>query len=108
MSDMSDTPRVEDAAVDLYSGGNFRLLRDIPVRVTVEVGSTSLRLAEVMDLAEGSVVELDRQADELLDIMVNGTLVARGEVVTVNGRYGVRIVEIASTDTRLAGIERRS
>lgn len=108
MSDMSDAPQLQDATAGLAQGNNFRLLADIPVRMSVEVGSTSLRLAEVMNLAEGAVVELDRQADELLDIMVNGTLVARGEVVTVNGRYGIRVVEIASTDARLAGVERRS
>ncbi|HEX7873707.1 MAG TPA: flagellar motor switch protein FliN [Sphingobium sp.] len=108
MSDMSDAPRLEDLAADLPAGRNFRMLADIPVRMSVEVGSTQLRLAEIMNLTEGSVVELDRQADELLDIMVNGTLVARGEVVTVNGRYGIRVVEIASTDARVAGLERRS
>lgn len=107
MSDMSDTAQLQDAVAGLPQGNNFRLLADIPVRMSVEVGSTTLRLAEVMNLAEGAVVELDRQADELLDIMVNGTLVARGEVVTVNGRYGIRVVEIASTDARLAGVERR-
>ena len=112
MSDMSDAPmmdpRGEDSASRMAANRQFKLLADIPVRMSVEVGSTSLRLAEVMDLAEGSIVELDRQADELLDIMVNGTLVARGEVVTVGGRYGIRVVEIASTDARIAGIERRS
>lgn len=109
MSDMSEAPRLEsDGAADAGFGRNMRLLADIPVRMSVEVGSTQLRLAEIMALAEGSVVQLDRQADELLDIMVNGTLVARGEVVTVNGRYGVRVVEIASPETRLAGIERRA
>jgi flagellar motor switch protein FliN/FliY len=108
MSDMSDAPKLDDMAMDVVGSRNFRLLADIPVRMSVEVGSTSLRLADIMNLTEGSVVELDRQADELLDIMVNGTLVARGEVVTVNGRYGIRVVEIASTDARIAGIERRS
>lgn len=107
MSDMNEAPMLEDGFGGSASGPNFRLLADIPVRMTVEVGSTSLRLADIMDLADGSVVELDRQADELLDIMVNGTLVARGEVVTVNGRYGIRVVEIAATDARMAGIERR-
>lgn len=108
MSDMYEAPKLEDGTGGLASGQNFRLLADIPVRMTVEVGSTSLRLAEIMDLTDGSVVELDRQADELLDIMVNGTLIARGEVVTVNGRYGIRVSEIAATDARTAGIERRS
>ena len=108
MSDMSDTPKLDKGQAEPTTGRNFQLLADIPVRMSVEVGSTQLKLAQVMDLAEGSVVELDRQADELLDIMVNGTLVARGEVVTVNGRYGIRILEIASAETRLAGIERRA
>lgn len=107
MSDMNEAPKLVDGLGAVSGGQNFRLLADIPVRMSVEVGSTSLRLAEIMDLAEGSVVELDRQADELLDIMVNGTLIARGEVVTVNGRYGIRIVEIAASDNRIAGIERR-
>ncbi|MCW2396025.1 flagellar motor switch protein FliN [Sphingobium sp. B8D3B] len=109
MTEMSETLRAEAAApVDMGLGRNMALLADIPVRMSVEVGATQLRLAEIMNLGEGSVVQLDRQADDLLDIMVNGTLVARGEVVTVNGRYGVRIVEIASTEARLAGLERRA
>ncbi|MET0249553.1 MAG: flagellar motor switch protein FliN [Sphingobium sp.] len=111
MTDMSDAPkldqRFEDAASRMVNNRQFKLLADIPVRMSVEVGSTSLRLAEVMDLSEGRIVELDRQADDLLDIMVNGALIAKGEVVTVNGRYGIRIVEIAATENRLAGVERR-
>jgi flagellar motor switch protein FliN len=86
---------------------NFGLFADIRVRLSVEVGSTALKLSELMDLAEGSVVELDRQAHELLDIMANGTLIARGEVVTVNGRFGIRVVEVVATDANLAGLERR-
>jgi flagellar motor switch protein FliN/FliY len=61
-----------------------------------------------MDLSEGSIVELDRQSHELLDIMVNGTLVAKGEVVTVNGRFGIRVIDVIAADARLAGIERRA
>ena len=95
------TPGVE------MSGRNYRMLAEIPLRVSVEVGSTAIKLSELMDLSEGSVVELDRQAHELLDIMVNGTLVAKGEVVTVNGRFGVRVVDVVAADARLAGIERR-
>ena len=103
---MSDTPFPPgDSAL---GGRNFRLLADIPLRLSVEVGSTSLKLAELMDLAEGSVVELDRQANELLDILVNGTLVARGEVVTVNGRFGIRVVDVVAAEQRLTGLERRS
>ena len=99
MSDMSDAPRIESAIGKINGSPQYHLLSSIPVRLTVEVGSTNLRLSEILDLAEGSVVELDRQADDLLDIMVNGALIARGEVVTVNGRYGIRVVDVASTDT---------
>jgi flagellar motor switch protein FliN len=105
MSDMTEAPVVDTG---LSGGRNYRLLADIPLRLSVEVGSTSLKLAELMDLAEGSVVELDRQANELLDILVNGTLVARGEVVTVGGKFGIRVVDVVATEARLSGIERRT
>ena len=88
-------------------GGNLPLLGNIPVRLSVEVGRTAMRLAELLDLAEGSVVALDRQATDLLDIMANGTLVAKGEVVTINGRYGIRVVELFTVDGAAAGQERR-
>jgi flagellar motor switch protein FliN/FliY len=104
MSDMTEAP----VADGLAGGRNYRLLADIPLRLSVEVGSTSLKLAELMDLNEGSVVELDRQANELLDILVNGTLVARGEVVTVGGKFGIRVVDVVATEARLSGIERRT
>jgi len=104
MSDMTEAP----VADGLAGGRNYRLLADIPLRLSVEVGSTSLKLAELMDLNEGSVVELDRQSNELLDILVNGTLVARGEVVTVGGKFGIRVVDVVATEARLSGIERRT
>ncbi len=105
MSDMTDLPV---GGLEPSSARNYKMLADIPLRLSVEVGSTSLRLSELLDLAEGSVVELDRQASELLDILVNGTLVAKGEVVTVNGRFGIRVVDVVATENRLAGLERRA
>ena len=104
---MSETQNATEITATPDAGRNYRMLAEIPLRVSVEVGSTALRLSELMELSEGSVVELDRQAHELLDIMVNGTLVAKGEVVTVNGRFGIRVVDVVATDARLAGIERR-
>ena len=107
---MSTNPETIDAgasAAAVDPSRNLRMLADIPLRLSVEVGSAALRLSELMDLTEGGVVELDRQAHELLDIMVNGTLVAKGEVVTVNGRFGIRVVDIVNSDARLAGLERR-
>jgi len=100
----------ESKAVDAAVLGkrNFGMLADIPVRLSVEVGSTALKLSELMELSEGSVVELDRQSHELLDIMANGTLIAKGEVVTVNGRFGIRVVEVVAAEASAAGgVERR-
>jgi flagellar motor switch protein FliN len=108
MSDMSEAPFGPVEEPQGTNNRNYRMLADIPLRLSVEVGSTSLKLADLLDLAEGSVVELDRQANELLDILVNGTLVAKGEVVTVNGRFGIRVVDVVATDARLNSLERRS
>ena len=107
MSDMGEILPAEAVGEVPLAGRNFRLLADIPVRLSVEVGSTALKLSELMDLNEGSIVELDRQSHELLDIMANGTLIAKGEVVTVNGRFGIRVLEVVAADARLAGLERR-
>jgi flagellar motor switch protein FliN len=75
------------------------LLSQVPVRLSVEVGAASLRLRDVLALEEGGVIELDRQADEPLDIKVNGTLIARGEIIVTDGRFGVRLVEIVEDAT---------
>ena len=74
----------------------FDLLKDIDVRLTVELGRTSLKLKELLALGEDSVVTLDKMSNELLDVLVNGTLIARGEVVAQGDRFGLRIVELAN------------
>jgi flagellar motor switch protein FliN/FliY len=79
---------------------NFRLLQDVGVKLTVEIGSTQLSLRELLALGESSVIELDREANELLDVFVNGTLIGRGEVVTVGERFGVRMTELVSPEKR--------
>jgi flagellar motor switch protein FliN/FliY len=93
-------------AEPLAATDNFDLLARIPMRLSVEVGSASMTLAELIAMKQDAVVELDRQTDDPLDILVNGTLIARGEVVTVDGRYGIRISEIVAP--LQGGIERRS
>ena len=109
MSDMSDAPRASDANfAPVRPDHNFDLLSGVSLRVSVEVGSASMRLADLLNLGEGSVVELDRQANDLLDIFANGTLIAKGEIVNMDGRYGVRISEVVNTDRRIAGLERRA
>ena len=75
----------------------FDFLKDVDVRLTVELGRTEMKLKDVLALNEESVVLLDRLTDELLDVMVNGTLIARGEIVAENGRFGLRIVELAGS-----------
>jgi flagellar motor switch protein FliN len=104
MSDMTEAP----VMVPGNQSANFALLSGISLRMSVEVGSASLTLAALLEMGEGSVVELDRQANDLLDILVNGTLVAKGEIVDVNGRYGIRVVDVVAADRRLSGLERRS
>jgi flagellar motor switch protein FliN/FliY len=74
----------------------FDLLKDIDVRLTVELGRTNLKLKELLALGEDSVVTLDKMSNELLEVLVNGTLIARGEVVTQGDRFGLRIVELVS------------
>lgn len=91
MSDMSHTGLPKEMGI----AANYRLLQDVDVRLSVEVGGTNLKLRELLALGESSVIELDRYANELLDVLVNGTLIGRGEVVTVGDRFGIRITELA-------------
>lgn len=76
----------------------FDFLKDVDVRLTVELGRTSMKLKDVLGLTEESVIMLDRLTDELLDVMVNGKLIARGEVVAQGERFGLRIVELAGSE----------
>lgn len=81
----------------------FEFLKDVDVRLTVELGRTEMKLKDVLSLTEESVVMLDRLTDELLDVMVNGKLIARGEVVAQGERFGLRIVELIGQETQVAG-----
>ncbi len=82
------------------AGGLLEFVGDVPLRLTVEIGSARLLLREVLALDEGSVVELDRDSGELADILVNGRLVARGDVTNVDDRLAIRIVEVLKGDTK--------
>ena len=77
----------------------FDFLKDVDVRLSVELGRTSMTLREVLSLGEESVVMLDRLTDELLDVMVNGKIIAKGEIVAQGNRFGLRIVELAGGET---------
>ena len=76
----------------------FDFLKDVTVRLSVELGRTEMTLREVLALGEDSVIVLDRLTDELLDVTVNGKLIARGEVVPQGTRFGLRIVELVGED----------
>jgi flagellar motor switch protein FliN/FliY len=80
------------------------VLQNIPVTISVEVGRTSLKIRDLMRLSQGSVVELDRLAGEPLDLMVNNTPVAQGEVVLVNDRYGVKLTSVIPTVDRVKNL----
>lgn len=91
-----------DGAAEQSTARKLDFLLDIPLEVTVELGRTRLELRELLALAAGSVVELGKLAGEPLDLLVNGKLVARGECVMVNDKFGVRLTDIASRAERLA------
>ena len=78
------------------SSENLRVLENIEVKLTVEVGSTEIKIRDLLRLNEGSVVELDRLAGDPLDILANGTTIAKGEVVMVGERFGVRFTEVTN------------
>ncbi len=93
----------QDSAQEINQS-NLKALENIKVRMTVEVGRTELTIKERLRLNEGSVVELDRLAGDPLDILVNGTIIAKGEVVVIGERFGIRFGEIVDPEERMANI----
>ncbi|ALO46332.1 Flagellar motor switch protein, putative [Pseudohongiella spirulinae] len=77
------------------------VILDIPVRISMEVGSTAITIRNLLQLNQGSVIELDRLAGEPLDVLVNGTLIAHGEVVVVNDKFGIRMTDVISPSERI-------
>ena len=92
-TESSKTPDKNTAAVS-----NLRLLENIEVKLTVEVGNTEIKIKDLLRLNEGSVVELDRLAGDALDILANGTKIAKGEVVMVGEKFGIRFTEVATPE----------
>lgn len=80
---------------------NLDLILDVPVTLSLEVGRSRIPIRNLLQLNQGSVVELDRGAGEPLDVYVNGTLIAHGEVVTINDRFGVRLTDVVSPSERI-------
>jgi len=82
-------------------GPNLDVILDIPVNISMEVGSTEINIRNLLQLNQGSVLELDRLAGEPLDVLVNGTLIAHGEVVVVNEKFGIRLTDVISPSERI-------
>lgn len=97
---------LDEAAPGAGSANDIELVMDVPVQIAVELGRAKLQIRHLLALTYGSVIELDVQAGEPLDVVVNGTLVAQGEVVIVNDRYAVRLTEIVTPAERLRKLNR--
>ena len=108
----SSAPQTDDVFKSFDSNNvagslqDIDLIMDIPVKLTVELGRTKMTIKELLRLAQGSVVALDGLAGEPLDILINGYLIAQGEVVVVNDKYGVRITDIITPSERMRRLSR--
>ena len=98
----------EPAQLDEFTEGGFGpanesmdVILDIPVTISMEIGRTSISIRNLLQLNQGSVVELDRLAGEPMDVLVNGTLIAHGEVVVVNEKFGIRLTDVISAQERI-------
>lgn len=93
--------RAEEDIITTLGGPNLDVILDIPVSISMEVGSADISIRNLLQLNQGSVVELDRLAGEPLDVLVNGTLIAHGEVVVVNEKFGIRLTDVISPSERI-------
>ncbi|MFZ5466215.1 MAG: flagellar motor switch protein FliN [Pseudomonadota bacterium] len=91
----------DDAGLTGNPEVNLEVILDIPVTISLEIGRTSLPIRNLLQLNQGSIVELDRLAGEPLDVLVNGTLIAHGEVVVVNEKFGIRLTDVISPAERV-------
>ena len=87
-------------------GGNAELLMNVPLDVSIEIGQTRRKIKDIMAFAQGTVIELEKQAGAPVDIVVNGQLIAHGDVVVIDDNFGVRITEILGTRALLSSLEK--
>ena len=99
MQEFGSVPKNNDPVT--LDGPNLDVILDIPVSISMEVGSTDINIRNLLQLNQGSVIELDRLAGEPLDVLVNGTLIAHGEVVVVNEKFGIRLTDVISPSERI-------
>lgn len=98
---VADLDELSDDGSETYDKGKLDTILDIPVNISMEVGRSSISIRNLLQLNQGSVVELDRVAGEPLDVLVNGTLIAHGEVVVVNDKFGIRLTDVISQIERI-------
>jgi flagellar motor switch protein FliN/FliY len=104
VEDVNAQTQVEAAPQGDLGTPDLDVIMDIPVTISMEVGTTQINIRNLLQLNQGSVVELDRLAGEPLDVMINGTLIAHGEVVVVNEKFGIRLTDIISQAERIKKI----
>ena len=88
------------------AGNDINMILDIPVQLTVELGRTRIPIKNILQLAQGSVIELEAMAGEPMDVLVNGYLIAQGEVVVVNEKFGIRLTDIVTPSERMRRLSR--
>ena len=96
--------KLEDDKTERSSLENLRVLENIDVKLTVEVGGAEIKLRELLRINEGSVIELERLAGDPLDILANGTIIAKGEVVMIGERFGIRFTEVVDPKERVQNL----
>ena len=109
----ASTPAAQPAVFEQFGGAggatahnDLDMILDIPVQLTVELGRTRIPIKHILQLAQGSVVELDALAGEPMDVLVNGYLIAQGEVVVVNDKFGIRLTDVVTPSERLRRVSR--
>ena len=113
MAEQAEAPKVTPASFEQLTSSaqntlanDLEMILDIPVQLTVQLGRTKIAIRSLLQLAQGSVVELDGLAGEPMDVLVNGCLIAQGEVVVFNEKFGIRLTDIITPSERLKKLNR--
>ena len=91
----------DDSSPNIGKEMNLDMILELPVTISMEIGRTKISIRKLLQLSQGSVIELDRLAGEAMDVLVNDTLIAHGEVVVVNDKFGIRLTDVISADERI-------
>lgn len=103
-SEMDNRQKEQPAGEESFADRGIELLLDIPLEISVEVGRTRILISDLLQLQEGSLIELDKLAGESLDLYVNSRLIARGEAVVVNEKFGLRLTDVVSPSKRIENL----